>query len=53
MSQQDFSSKIGSSSSPSIERVIENNKNVQQASTAPAILSQQFNKHPVTDLSKK
>lgn len=53
MSQENFSSKIGSSPSPSIQRVIENNKNVQKASTAPAILKEQFNRHPVTDLSKK
>ena len=51
--QQDFSSKIGSSPSPSIQRVIENNKDVQQPVQVPAITDHQFNKQPVTDVSKK
>lgn len=45
MSQQDMSSKIGSSSSPSIERVVEANKNVQKEVSVPAIVnSGQYNK---------
>ncbi len=48
MPQEDFSSKIGKSSSPIIERVIENNKNVQAPCPAPAqAVNDSFNKKPV------
>jgi hypothetical protein len=54
MPGKDFSSEIGSSPSPAIERVIENNKNVQQPFSSPQeAIAGAFNKHPVTDLSKK
>lgn len=54
MPQENFSSKIGSSPSPSIERVVENNKNVQQPVQVPAVINNgQFNKQPITDLGKK
>lgn len=35
MPQQDMSSKIGKSSSPVMQRVIDNNKNVQQPVSGP------------------
>lgn len=50
MPQENQSGKIGKSSSPSIQRVIENNKNVQAPvplppkSPSPAV---QFNKRPL------
>ena len=53
MPQKDFSSQIGSSPSPSIQRVIENNKNVQAPVAVPGIVKTQFNKEPVTNLGKK
>lgn len=54
MPGQNFSDKIGSSPSPAIERVIDNNKNVQQPFNSPQdAVNGAFNKHPVTDLSKK
>ena len=47
MPQQDMSSKIGKSSSPVIERVIQNNKNVQQPVPVPGVTkSGQYNKQP-------
>ena len=53
MSTQDFSDKIGSSPSPAIERVIENNTGVQKDYPTPAAaLADAYNKHPVTDLGK-
>jgi hypothetical protein len=54
MPGQDMSKHIGSSPSPAIERVIENNTNVQQpfGSTEEAV-NQAFNKHPVTDLGQQ
>lgn len=51
---QDMSKHIGSSPSPAIERVIDNNKNVQQPfASVDSALAGAFNKHPVTDISKK
>ena len=47
MPQQNQSSKLGSSSSPIVNRVIQNNKNVQQPVQAPACVKNSFNKHPV------
>lgn len=49
MPGKDFSSRIGTSSSPVINSVIQNNKNVQQPCASPAAaVSQAFNKHPVS-----
>jgi len=54
MPTEDMSKHIGSSPSPAIERVIENNTNVQQPYNSPQdALNSAFNKHPVTDLGKK
>lgn len=48
MPQQNMSSKIGKSSSPVAQRVIENNKNVQQPVSVPGVTkSGQLNKQPV------
>lgn len=48
MPQQNQSGKIGKSSSPVIQRVIENNKNVQQKVNVPGVVnSGQFNKKPI------
>lgn len=47
MPQADMSSKIGKSSSPSIQRVIENNKNVQATVPAPGIVKTSFQKSPI------
>lgn len=48
MPQEDMSSKIGKSSSPIIQRVIENNKNVQKTVPVPGVVkSGQFNKQTV------
>ena len=48
MPQENFSSKIGSSPSPMIDRVIKNNENVQQPVQAPAVVNNgQYNKQPV------
>lgn len=47
MPQKDMSKFLGKSSSPVVDRVIENSKNVQQPGTAPAIIKEQFNKKPV------
>jgi hypothetical protein len=48
MPQQDQSSKIGKSSSPVIQRVVDNNKNVQKPVSVPGVTkSGQFNKAPV------
>jgi len=45
---KDMSSKIGTSSSPTVERVIKNNTNVQQpTSSAQAALANKFTKKPV------
>ena len=45
---KDMSSKIGTSSSPTVERVIKNNTKVQQpSSTAQAALAKKFTKDPV------
>lgn len=53
MPTEDFSSKIGKSPSPAIERVIENNTNVQQPFSTPQdALNSKFTRHPVTDISK-
>jgi hypothetical protein len=47
MPQINQSGKIGKSSSPSIQRVINNNKNVQQPVNVPGITKTQFNKSPI------
>ncbi len=48
MPQQDFSGKIGKSSSPIIQRVIKNNENVQKVVPVPGVTkSGQLNKQPV------
>lgn len=48
MPQQNMSGKIGKSSSPVIQRVIENNKNVQQPTPVPGVVtSGQYNKEPI------
>jgi hypothetical protein len=47
MPQKDMSSKLGTSSSPVVNRVIENNKNVQQPVAVPAAVKTSFNKQPV------
>lgn len=47
MPQENMSGKIGSSPSPSINRVIQNNKNVQAVVPVPGIVNNQFNKKPV------
>jgi hypothetical protein len=47
MPQENMSSKIGKSSSPSIQRVIENSKNVQQPlGSVKSAISQSFQKKP-------
>jgi hypothetical protein len=47
MPQQDQSSKIGKSSSPIVNRVIQNNKNVQAPVSVPGVVnSGQYNKEP-------
>ncbi len=43
----DQSSKLGKSSSPTIQRVIANNVNVQQAVKVPSVLKTQHNKTTV------
>lgn len=53
MPTENFTSKIGHSPSPAIERVIENNTNVQQPMSVDEALKGAFNKHPVTDLGEK
>jgi hypothetical protein len=54
MPTEDFSSKIGHSPSPAIERVIENNTNVQQPyPSTDAALADKHTRHPVTDIDKK
>ena len=47
MSQENMSGKIGKSSSPMIQRIIENNKNVQAPVAVPAIIKNSFQKTPV------
>jgi len=49
MPQQNFSNKIGKSSSPIIQRVIKNNENVQQPVSVPSVTkSGQHNKETVS-----
>jgi hypothetical protein len=49
MPTRDMSGKIGKSPSPSIQRVITNNTNVQQpAKSVPAALASKFTKKPVS-----
>ncbi len=51
---ENFSDKIGHSPSPAIERVIENNTNVQQPYATPeAALAGKHTNFPVQDISKK
>jgi hypothetical protein len=49
MPQKDQSDKIGKSSSPVIQRVIQNNENVQKPVSVPGVTkgTGQFNKDPV------
>jgi hypothetical protein len=47
MPQINQSGKIGKSSSPVIQRVIDNNKNVQQPVPVPGIVNKDFGKKPV------
>lgn len=47
MPQQNQSSKLGKSSSPIVNRVIENSKNGQQPVPVPGIVDHSFNKEPV------
>lgn len=47
MPQENMSSKIGSSPSPSINRVIDNSKNGQAVVKAPAIVNHSFQKTPI------
>lgn len=47
MPQQNQSAKLGTSSSPMVNRVIQNNKNVQQPVPAPVCTKNSFNKQPV------
>lgn len=47
MPQQNQSSKLGKSSSPVVNRVIQNNKNVQQPVSVPGITKNSLNKQPV------
>ena len=44
MPQKDMSSKIGKSSSPIVNKVIQYNKNVQQPGKAPGIVKDAHNK---------
>jgi hypothetical protein len=46
MPQQDMSSKMGKSSSPVVDRVIQNNKGVQKLINPANAASTQFNKKP-------
>jgi len=49
MPQQDFSSKIGKSSSPVIQKVVDNSKNVQAPVVVPGVVNNgQYNKQPVS-----
>jgi len=47
MPQKDQSDRIGKSTSPVIERVIENNKNVQQPCPPGSATQEAYNKKPV------
>ena len=47
MSQENMSKRIGNSPSPSIQRVIKNNTNVQKEVAVPGITRNSFNKQPV------
>jgi hypothetical protein len=47
MPQQNQSGKLGSSSSPVVNRVIQNSKNVQQPVNVPGAVKTSFNKKPV------
>lgn len=49
MPQQNFSSKIGTSSSPIVNRVLQNNKNVQQpCGTAKQAIADKHTNSPVS-----
>lgn len=50
MAQKDFSSRIGSSPSPSINRVIKNNENVQQP--CPSVKQALADKHTNSPVKK-
>ena len=47
MPQQNFSGKIGKSSSSVVQRVISNSTNVQQPVVVPGAVKTSFNKQPV------
>ena len=47
MPQQDMSSKMGKSSSPIVDRVIQNSKGVQKPLPVTTATQQAFNKKPV------
>jgi len=47
MPQKDMTSKLGTSSSPIVNRVIENSKNGQQPVAVPGITKTSFQKSPV------
>ena len=48
MPQKDMSGKLGKSSSPIVDRVLQNNKNVQQPVSVPGVCkSGQYNKQPI------
>ncbi len=49
MPQENQSSKLGNSTSPVMDRVIQNNKNVQQPVTVPSVVNKgQYNKTTVS-----
>lgn len=47
MPQENQSSKLGKSSSPIVDRVIQNSKNGQQPVPVPGIINNSFNKQPI------
>jgi hypothetical protein len=47
MPQKDMSSKLGKSSSPIVNRVIQNSKNVQQPLPCNTATKEAFNKKPI------
>ena len=47
MPQQDMSSKLGKSSSPIVNRVLQNSKNGQQPVSVPGVLKSAYNKQPI------
>lgn len=48
MPQENQSGKLGKSSSPIVDRVIQNNKNVQKVQPVPTVCTNgQYNKQPI------